>query len=78
MQLSADIAKLWGKYGGTYLNGIKNTLILALVATVIGCIIGFICGILQTIPHAKTDNPVKRCFLARIRVIVRGLWLRHS
>ena len=71
MQLSADIAKLWGKYGGTYLNGIKNTLILALVATVIGCIIGFICGILQTIPHAKTDNPVKRFFLALIRVIVR-------
>lgn len=71
MQLSADIAKLWTKYGGTYVNGIKNTLILALVATVIGCLIGFICGILQTIPHAKTDNPVKRFFLALIRVIVR-------
>ena len=47
------------------------TLVLALVATLIGCIIGFICGILQTIPHAKTDHPVKRFFLALIRVVVR-------
>lgn len=70
-QLGADIVKLWGKYGGTYLGGVKNTLILALVATVIGCIIGFICGILQTIPHTKNDHPVKRFFLALIRGIVR-------
>ena len=70
-QLGADIVKLWEKYGGTYLGGVKNTLILALVATVIGCIIGFICGILQTIPHTKNDHPVKRFFLALIRGIVR-------
>ena len=70
-QLGADIADLWAQYGGSYLNGIKNTLILALVATVIGCLIGFICGILQTIPHSKSDPPVKRFFLALIRVIVR-------
>ena len=41
------------------------------MATVIGCLIGFICGILQTIPHSKSDPPVKRFFLALIRVIVR-------
>ncbi len=70
-QLGADIVKLWEKYGGTYLGGVKNTLILALVATVIGCIIGFICGILQTIPHTKNDHPVKRFFLALIRAVVR-------
>ena len=71
MQLGSDIAKLWGKYGSSYLNGVKNTLVLALVATLIGCVIGFICGILQTIPHSKNDHPVKRFFLALIRVIVR-------
>ena len=70
-QLSADIVKLWEKYGGTYLGGVKNTLILALVATAIGCVIGFICGILQTIPHTKNDHPVKRGFLALIRAVVR-------
>ena len=49
----------------------KNTLILALVATAIGCLIGLICGILQTIPHSKNDPPVKRFFLALIRAVVR-------
>ena len=31
VQLGADIAKLWEQYGDDYLNGIQNTLILALV-----------------------------------------------
>ena len=70
-QLGADIAKLWLKYGNSYFGGIKNTLILALVGTVIGCMIGFICGILNTIPYSRNDNPVKRFFLALIRVIIR-------
>jgi putative lysine transport system permease protein len=70
-QLCADIAKLWARNSSSYLNGVKNTLVLALIATVIGCIIGFICGILQTIPHTKNDSPVKRFFLCAIRVIVR-------
>ncbi|MBQ3372504.1 MAG: amino acid ABC transporter permease, partial [Oscillospiraceae bacterium] len=59
-QLGADIAKLWLKYGSAYIGGIKNTLILALVGTIIGCLIGFICGILNTIPYNRNDNPVKR------------------
>ena len=70
-QLGNDIAKLWGTYHSSYLNGILSTLILAVVATAIGCIIGFACGILQTIPHSKNDNAFKRFFLALIRVIVR-------
>ena len=71
IELGSDMASLWGEYWKSYLNGIANTLILALVATVIGCLIGFVCGILQTIPHSKNDPPVKRFFLALIRVIVR-------
>ena len=71
VQLAADIGKLWAKYGGSYVTGIRNTLALALVATVIGCLIGFVCGVLNTIPCAKNDPPVKRFFLGLIRVIVR-------
>ena len=38
-QLASDIAKLWSNYGVShYLPGIRNTLILALVATAIGCL----------------------------------------
>ena len=71
VQLAADIGKLWAKYGGSYVTGIRNTLALALVATVIGCLIGFVCGVLNTIPCAKNDPPVKWFFLGLIRVIVR-------
>ncbi len=76
-KLGQDIALLWNNYAGNfftgsgYLGGIRNTLILALVATVIGCFIGLACGILNTIPYAKTDAPVKRFFLKLIRVVVR-------
>ena len=71
MELFEDVVKLWTKYHPMYLNGIKNTLILALAATLIGCIIGLVCGILTTIPYSKNDNIVKRVLLRLIRIIVR-------
>ena len=71
VQLISDVSSLWSKYGSTYLDGIKNTLILAIVATAIGCLIGFICGILNTIPVAPTDSIVKRVILAIVRVVIR-------
>jgi putative lysine transport system permease protein len=70
-QLGSDMVTLWSKYQDMYLDGIANTLILAVVATAIGCIIGFVCGILQTIPYTKSDSIVKRFFLKLIRVLVR-------
>lgn len=70
-QLSADIVKLWSKFWLSYLTGIRNTLVLALVATVIGCIIGFICGILNTIPCSQRDPLPKRILLKIVRAIVR-------
>lgn len=71
LELGQDIAVLWSKYSPMYWSGIKNTIILAVVATVIGCIIGLVCGILNTIPYAKNDPPVKRFLLKLVRVIVR-------
>ena len=71
LKLLDDAARLWEKYHVMYLNGIKNTLILALVATFIGCVIGLVCGILNTIPYTKNDNIIKRFFLKLIRIIVR-------
>ena len=71
VKLGQDMALLWSKYRPMYLNGVRNTLILALAATVIGCIIGLICGILNTIPYSKNDPLPKRFLLKLIRVIVR-------
>ena len=66
-----DMVRLWSQYSGSYLNGIKNTLILAVVATLIGCLIGFVCGVLNTIPYTKSDSLPKRFLLKLIRIIVR-------
>ena len=71
IQLVNDIGKLWAKYGASYLTGMRNTLILALTAPAIGCVIGFLCGVLNTIPCAPGDSPVKKFFLKLIRAIVR-------
>ena len=71
VKLGQDMALLWENYYPRYLDGIKNTLILALVATAIGCVIGLVCGILNTIPYAKHDPLPKRFILKLVRVIVR-------
>lgn len=71
-QLGTEIAELWEKNHLSYLNGMKNTLILAVAATAIGCVIGLFCGILQTIPTTKNDNLAKRFFVGLVKVIVRA------
>ncbi len=70
-ELLQDVGLLWSKYSPMYLDGVKNTLILALVATFFGCVIGLICGIANTIPYTKNDPPVKRFLLKLVRVLVR-------
>lgn len=70
-ELISDVGLLWSTYSSFYLKGIRNTLILAIVATLIGCIIGLICGILNTIPYSKNDNFAKRAVLRIIRIVVR-------
>ena len=71
-QLGADIGDLLTRFGGSYLNGIRNTLVLALIATFLGCVIGLVCGILNTIPYTKNDPLPKRFLLRLIRVLVRA------
>ena len=70
-KLMNDVVLLWANYSPAYLKGIRNTLILAIVATLIGCVIGLVCGILNTIPYTKRDHVVKRFVLKLIRIIVR-------
>ena len=70
-QLTADITDLLSRYGGAYLDGIRNTLVLALIATVLGCLIGLVCGILNTIPSSPRDSLAKRSLLKLIRIVVR-------
>ncbi len=70
-ELATDISSLLSRYGSAYLSGIRNTLVMALAATAIGCVIGFFCGVLNTIPHSKTDSALKRVVLAVVRAVIR-------
>ena len=70
-ELGYDMSRLWNAYATTYLNGVKNTLILAVIATLIGCVIGLVCGVLNTIPYAQNDSWFKKLILKLIRGIVR-------
>ena len=69
VKLGSDIAKLWERYAGLYLNGVWNTISLAVLCTAVGCIIGLFCGVLNTIPYTKNDNIIKRIILKTIRII---------
>jgi putative lysine transport system permease protein len=53
------------------LDALKNTLILAVIATLAGCVIGFVCGILNTIPYGRNDNFFKRALLRFTRAFIR-------
>ena len=71
IELFSDVIRLADNYWLSYLRGIGNTLILAVVATVIGCIIGLACGVLNTIPCGPGDSLFKRIVLKIVRILVR-------
>ncbi|MBO5892413.1 MAG: amino acid ABC transporter permease [Oscillospiraceae bacterium] len=69
VKLGQDIVSLWKEYAGLYLNGVWNTVSLAVLCTAVGCLIGLLCGILNTIPYTKNDNIFKRILLRTIRIV---------
>lgn len=64
------ISYLLSHYGTSFLQGAGKTLIIALVGTFFGCLIGFLVGIVQTIPIAKNDPPLKKILLRILRLIL--------
>ena len=69
VKLGQDIVSLWKEYAGLYINGVWNTISLAVLCTAVGCLIGLLCGILNTIPYTKNDNIFKRILLRTIRIV---------
>ena len=65
LELGNDVARLWATYAPTYLNGVKNTLILAVIATFFGCVIGLLCGM----GSAPIDSDIT------CAAIGEGLWV---
>ena len=69
VQLWEDIVYIWNEHASWYLNGMWQTIQIAVLCTLVGCIIGLLCGVLNTIPYAKTDNIFKRILLRTIRIL---------
>ena len=70
-QLIQDVSSTWASGYSQYLTGAGKTILLAVAATAVGCIIGLACGVLQTIPYAKDDNPFKKALLMVLRAVIR-------
>lgn len=71
VQLGQDIVYLWDTYASIYLQGIWQTINIAVLCTLMGCVIGLVCGVLNTIPYTRNDNIVKRIILRLIRIVIR-------
>lgn len=59
-------------YSNSFLSGVGNTMLIALVSTFIGCIIGLAVGIVQTIPTDKDENRAAYIFMKLIRFILNA------
>ena len=59
------IIRLSREYWPLFLNGVKNTLIMAITGTLIGFLIGLLIAIVRTIPISENANVIKKsCFKA--------------
>ena len=72
MNLFDWIIKLLEENGELFLNGTKNTLIMALTGTVIGFLIGLIIAIIRTIPTSKNTNIIAKILLKAINFILNA------
>lgn len=59
-------------YSSSFISGIGNTMLIALVSTFIGCIIGLAIGIVQTIPTDKKEHAVKHYLLQLVKFVLHA------
>ncbi len=64
------ISKLVSEYWPQFLNGTKNTLIMALTGTLFGFIIGLLIAIVRTVPILPNDKRVKKIFFKSVNAIL--------
>ena len=70
-KLWEDIATLWSSSSAQYLQGARDTILLAVVATAAGCLIGLMCGILQTLKYQKSDFFLKKALICVVKAVIR-------
>ena len=72
MNLFEWIIKLVEENWELFLNGTKNTLIMALTGTIIGFLIGLIIAIIRTIPISKKTNIVVKALLKVVNFVLNA------
>ena len=72
MNLLEWIVKLLEENWELFLNGTKNTLIMALTGTIIGFLIGLIIAIIRTIPTTKNTNIIVKIFLKAVNFVLNA------
>ena len=72
MNLFEWIIKLVEENWELFLNGTKNTLIMALTGTIIGFLIGLIIAIIRTIPISKKTNIVVKILLKVVNFVLNA------
>jgi putative lysine transport system permease protein len=72
MSLFDWIIKIAEEYWPLFLNGTKNTLIMALTGTVIGFIIGLAIAIVRTIPESQNIHPALKALRHGINFILNA------
>ena len=72
MNLFEWIVKLLEENWELFLNGTKNTLIMALTGTIIGFLIGLIIAIIRTIPTTKNTNIIVKIFLKAVNFVLNA------
>ena len=70
MTFLQKLGRVLSENGVVFLQGARDTLIVALVGTLFGCLIGFVVGIVQTIPLSRRDNAAKRLVVRGIQFIL--------
>lgn len=64
------IVKLTQEYWLQFLNGTKNTLIMALTGTVIGFLIGLVIAIIRTIPVSKKTKTIPKIIIGAVNFVL--------
>lgn len=64
------IIKLVSEYWLQFLNGTKNTLIMALTGTAAGFLIGLLIAIVRTIPVGRNASPIKKFAFKTVNILL--------
>lgn len=70
MSFFNNVLKILKEYMPLFLEGIKNTMLIAIIGTVIGFLIGLFVAIIRTIPIEKNDSAFKKVVLTAVRWIL--------